>query len=116
MDNAAFLVSDSPPRIVAQPASQIIPAGSTASFSVSSTGTAPLYFQWQRNGAPLSDGGNVSGSATPTLTLDRVSIGDDGGLCRYGHQCRRRGGQFRRRAHRLFGRRRSDQRVAKRRL
>ena len=78
MDNAAFLVSDSPPRIVAQPASQIIPAGSTASFSVSSTGTAPLYFQWQRNGAPLSDGGNVSGSATPTLTLDRVSIGDDG--------------------------------------
>jgi hypothetical protein len=32
-----------------------------------------LYYQWQRNGINLSDGGNLSGASTPTLNLVSVS-------------------------------------------
>ncbi|MGA2174129.1 MAG: immunoglobulin domain-containing protein [Verrucomicrobiota bacterium] len=78
MDNVTLLVSASPPQIAAEPASQVAPVGSTVSFSVSATGAAPLSYQWQKNGVPLGDGGNVSGSATAALTLTAVSAGDDG--------------------------------------
>jgi len=37
------------PSITAQPASQAVTAGQTASFSVAATGTAPLTYQWQKN-------------------------------------------------------------------
>ena len=41
-------------------------------------GAQPLFYRWQRNGTPLSDGGNISGSATSALTLQSVSLADAG--------------------------------------
>src|SRR5439155_2755833 len=38
------------PSITTQPASQTVTAGQTASFSVAATGTAPLSYQWKKNG------------------------------------------------------------------
>jgi len=35
-----------------------------------------LFYQWSKNGSALSDGGNVTGSATPLLTLLSVSLSD----------------------------------------
>ncbi|HEU5396553.1 MAG TPA: immunoglobulin domain-containing protein, partial [Verrucomicrobiae bacterium] len=43
--------------------------GSNAVLDVVAAGTGPLEYQWYFNGTPLSDGGNVSGSATAELTV-----------------------------------------------
>jgi len=58
------------------PQDQIKNAGTTAAFSVGVTGTAPFTFQWQRNGANLVNGGNVSGATTSELTLTAVTTND----------------------------------------
>ena len=54
-----------------QPQSRTNNAGTAATLSVVASGTAPTY-QWQLNGAPLFDGFNLSGTATPTLTISNV--------------------------------------------
>ncbi len=41
------------PTIVTHPANQSVVRGTSASLSVASTGTAPLTYQWFRNGRPL---------------------------------------------------------------
>jgi glucose/arabinose dehydrogenase len=41
------------PGISSHPASITVAAGQTASFSVTATGTAPLQYQWQRNGVDI---------------------------------------------------------------
>jgi hypothetical protein len=54
------------PSITTQPASQSVTAGQTASFSVSATGTAPLSYQWKKNGVAIS--GAISSSYTTPAT------------------------------------------------
>jgi uncharacterized delta-60 repeat protein len=61
-----------PALVTSQPASRTNLAGTTASFWVTGGGTAPLSYQWLKAGQPLTDGGNTSGSMTPTLTLSNV--------------------------------------------
>lgn len=39
--------------IVTQPASQSIPLGNAATFTVAATGTAPLSYQWSMNGTKI---------------------------------------------------------------
>jgi Bacterial Ig domain/Putative Ig domain/Immunoglobulin domain len=55
------------PSITAQPASQIVTVGQTATFSVTANGTAPLTYQWQKNSVALS-GANSSSYTTPAST------------------------------------------------
>ena len=69
---AVLQVNQSAPWIVSQPQSQTVLAGTTVTFPAQASGNKPLYFQWQENGTNLSDGGNLSGSATPALTLASV--------------------------------------------
>jgi len=45
---------------------------------VTAGGTAPFSYQWLKNGTVLPDGGNVSGSQAPTLTLSNVLAGRGG--------------------------------------
>jgi predicted aconitase with swiveling domain len=59
-----------PPSITAQPVSRTNAVGTTVTFSVMATGTAPLSYQWQLNGLALTNGGNFSGSTTATLTVN----------------------------------------------
>jgi len=54
------------PSISSQPANVTVAAGQTASFSVTASGTAPLQFQWQRNGV------NISGATASTYSLTTV--------------------------------------------
>jgi hypothetical protein len=42
-----------PPAITTQPANVTVNAGSSATFSVTATGSNPLTFQWSRNGTPI---------------------------------------------------------------
>jgi hypothetical protein len=51
-------------------------AGSRAVFRATAAGVLPMTFQWQKNGSPLSDGGNIAGSSTANLTITGVSVSD----------------------------------------
>lgn len=66
------------PSIVSQPLSRTNAPGTTASFSVVADGQPPLYYRWQKDGSPLSDGGNLTGATTDTLLIGSVSPGDAG--------------------------------------
>lgn len=51
--NAATLNVQDPVQIVGQPSALILTEGSSGSFSVAATGTAPLTYRWYRNGDAL---------------------------------------------------------------
>src|SRR5258708_33506020 len=68
--NAAPLTVNVPPSITAQPASQTVTAGQTATFVVTATGTAPLSYQWQKNGTAISGANSASYTTPATTTAD----------------------------------------------
>lgn len=67
-----------PPAITTQPVSRTNNAASAATFTVVATGSAPLVYQWIKDGNALSDFGNVAGSAGPTLTITNLASSDAG--------------------------------------
>jgi uncharacterized repeat protein (TIGR03803 family) len=76
----------SPPIIIAQPANLTVSPGATATFTVNAIGSGPLTYQWQifptnsgfgggiiNSGAVnLTNGGNISGVTTSTLTISNA--------------------------------------------
>ena len=65
-----------PPNITNQPKSQTVNAGSNAIFTVGAIGTPALFYQWQENGTNISDGPNLTGTITATLTIVDASVID----------------------------------------
>jgi acid phosphatase len=55
------------PTITTQPTSQTVTVGQTATFTVAATGTAPLSYQWRKNGSAIS-GATSSSYTTPATT------------------------------------------------
>ena len=49
------------------------------SFSITATGTEPLYYQWQKNESDLTDGGRISGATTNMLHISSIMSDDEGG-------------------------------------
>lgn len=76
--SATLTVND--PAITSAPTAQTAECGSNAVFNVTAVGAGTLTYQWYENGLPLSDGGNVSGSTTTSLTLSGVTLGQSGNL------------------------------------
>jgi sugar lactone lactonase YvrE len=60
------------PAITTQPGDRTVLAGDQATFAVVSTGTAPLTYQWRRNGTALA------GAVDPVFTTQPSVPGDDG--------------------------------------
>jgi hypothetical protein len=60
------------PSITVQPAAATVTVGQTASFSVTATGTAPITYQWRKNGAALV------GATTFSYTTQATVTGDNG--------------------------------------
>ena len=58
------------PSINVQPASQTVIVGQTAMFTVIATGTAPLNYQWQKNGTSISSATSSSYSTPPLTSAD----------------------------------------------
>ena len=58
------------PSITAQPVSQTVTAGQTATFMVVATGTAPLSYQWQKDGTALSGATSASYTTAATSSSD----------------------------------------------
>ncbi len=65
------------PIIITEPTPQAACIGSSASFSVSATGTG-LNYQWRIGAVNLINGGNISGANTATLAINPVGAGDAG--------------------------------------
>jgi len=70
------------PSIILNPANRTGSQGSTVNFKVWASGTAPLSYQWRKNGIILTNGvttweSTISGATTPQLTISNVSA-DDG--------------------------------------
>src|SRR5262249_50590095 len=61
-----------PLNISAQPNSQAVCAGAPVTFSVSASGTAPLTYQWRKNGSP------IGGQTNASYTINSASGGDAG--------------------------------------
>lgn len=72
------LAIETPPQIITQPTNQTAIAGTKATFTVSATGTAPLNYQWLKNGNTLANGGNIFSSATSSLIVSNISTTDIG--------------------------------------
>jgi len=66
------------PEIVTQPADDCGWPGATATFTVAAAGPGPITYAWRKGAVPLADGGNISGAATPTLTIAALAPGDAG--------------------------------------
>lgn len=57
------------PAITTPPASQLVTSGTTATFTVVATGTAPLRYQWYKNGEEI----NRAESSSLALTNPRIN-------------------------------------------
>jgi hypothetical protein len=62
--------TNTPPTITSQPLIQTVVEGQTASFSVTATGTAPLSYQWQKNGVDIAGATSASYATPPTTVAD----------------------------------------------
>jgi len=60
------------PTITVEPANQTAATGQTATFTVAASGTAPLSYQWQKNGA------NISGAASSSYTTPATTTANNG--------------------------------------
>jgi Immunoglobulin domain len=73
-----------PPTITTQPSAQTVTAGQTATFTVAASGTAPLSYQWQKNGSDIT-GATAASYTTPVTTtadsgaLFRVAVSNSAG-------------------------------------
>src|SRR4029077_7743916 len=75
---ATLTVNPAPvaPTITTQPANQTVTAGQTATFAAVATGTAPLSYQWQKNG------GNIAGATATSYTTPATTTTDSGSTFR----------------------------------
>ncbi len=60
------------PIITAQPTAVSVNTGQPAGFTVTASGTAPLTYQWQRNGA------DIGGATAATYTVAAAALTDNG--------------------------------------
>lgn len=60
------------PTISAHPAGATVTAGATHTMSVTASGTAPLSYQWFKNGA------SISGATLASYTTPALAVGDNG--------------------------------------
>jgi hypothetical protein len=69
-------VSGSAVNFTQQPVDVNVNANGSAIFAVAATGSGTLSYQWRRSGVNLTNGGNISGAFTNTLTINPVTLND----------------------------------------
>ena len=72
------------PSITMQPSSRTVAPGQSATFATAATGSTPLHYQWQKNGAAISGATSTSYTTPATTTADsgstfRVVVTDSAG-------------------------------------
>jgi len=69
---AVLIVTNLPPDILTNPVALSVFVGSSATFSVTATGTAPLFYQWRL------DGINLAGASTNSYSLNNIQLTNAG--------------------------------------
>jgi hypothetical protein len=64
--------------ITAQPQTTQVCPGATATFTVSAVGGGTLSYVWKHNSTTLSNGGNITGATTNSISISGVSLNDVG--------------------------------------
>ncbi|HSU54759.1 MAG TPA: LamG-like jellyroll fold domain-containing protein [Candidatus Dormibacteraeota bacterium] len=70
--NALLTVTSAPPLIVSQPQSRSVRAGTNVSFSVTASGTPPLFYQWSKGAT------NIAGATSSTYSISNCQAADAG--------------------------------------
>ena len=70
--NSGGAATGTAPSITTQPSSKSVTTGQTATFTVVATGTAPMSYQWQKNGTA------ISGATSATYTTPATATADNG--------------------------------------
>ncbi len=73
-NSAAVPAPAAAPSITTQPADSSVSPGQSASFSVAASGTSPLVYQWQKNGATIAGATSASYSTPVTTAADDGEI------------------------------------------
>ena len=61
------------PSIATEPAGNTVTVGQTATFSVSAAGTAPLIYQWRKNGVTINGAASSAYTTPATKTSDNAA-------------------------------------------
>lgn len=72
--NATLTVTPVPPSIASAPAPVAVSVGQIATFSVTAAGTAPLAYQWRRNGVV------IAGATSASYATSAAALADNGAL------------------------------------
>lgn len=67
-----------PLAFAAKPADQEILAAATITLNATGTGSSAVSYQWFKGNTALADAGDISGSATGTLTITNAEVSDSG--------------------------------------
>ena len=75
---ALLTVTSAPvaPSITTQPADQTVVEGATATFMVAADGTAPLSYQWRKDGVAIAGATSASYTTPPTVLADDGALFD----------------------------------------
>lgn len=82
--NLTFVVQSActPPSITTHPVNQSKIVGESVTFVVAASGTAPLSYQWKKNGA------DISGATQANYTINALTTGDAGSYtCQVSNYC-----------------------------
>lgn len=79
-ESVSALLTVQDPGITLQPVSQFAGVGDTVVFTSAALGSGTLAYQWYFKDQPLSNGGDISGADTNTLTIANAQDGADEGL------------------------------------
>jgi uncharacterized repeat protein (TIGR03803 family) len=77
-DDAIVEVIVSPPIITLQPVGQSVSPGVAVTFNANAIGSLPLIYRWRLNGTNLTDGTNLIGSGSSSLTIPFVTEANGG--------------------------------------
>jgi hypothetical protein len=76
LDDVSMLAIFGPAFTSLPPTNLTILAGNTVVLSATASGTAPLAYQWLKNGTSLANGGDISGATATNLTFTGVTTND----------------------------------------
>ena len=65
-----------PPSVVLQPVPTTVYVGKTNQLSMTAGGTGPYAYQWYTNGVAITNGGDIVGVTTPTLSFISAALAD----------------------------------------
>ena len=68
--DTAFLSVNIPPSITSHPGDQSVILGAATGFSVSATGTLPLFYQWRKDGTAIAGATNASFNISSLTAAD----------------------------------------------